>query len=57
MNPMSELAAIIKSDVPIAFLGVSLHKNINAGIIIKPPPEPTNPVKNPTNDPFEKINK
>jgi len=44
IKPIRELRAMIKSDVPIAsFIGILLNIT-RAGIIIKPPPAPTNPV-------------
>lgn len=50
-NPIRELIDIITKEVPMAtFMGI-FRKLTNAGIIIKPPPAPTNPVKNPTTEP------
>lgn len=46
-NPMSELMAIIKREVPAAVLNGKPVKKINAGIIRNPPPAPTNPVRKP----------
>ncbi len=55
-KPVSELIAIIKSDVPAAvFMGRPVN-NTSAGIIKKPPPAPTNPVRNPMSMPSTMIN-
>ncbi len=55
VNPMREFSAMIKSDVPMAsFIGILL-KITNAGIIINPPPAPTNPVIVPTTIPSNMI--
>ena len=48
INPLTELSAIIASEVPIAvFIGI-LSNPTSAGIIINPPPAPISPVNNPT---------
>jgi len=54
-KPISDLAAIIKSDVPMAFFIGSLVKITKAGIIKNPPPAPTIPVRRPTNIPSAAI--
>ena len=55
VNPMREFSAIIKSDVPMAsFIGILLNIT-SAGIIINPPPAPTNPVIVPTTIPSNMI--
>ena len=48
-KPINELIAIILNEVPIDFFIGTLMKKISTGIIINPPPAPTNPVINPTN--------
>ena len=48
VKPTSELSAIMQSGVPMDFLTGTLKKNNKTGTMIKPPPEPTKPVKNPT---------
>ena len=54
-KPISDLAAIIASDVPIASFIGNLLKITKAGIIQKPPPAPTRPVTTPTIAPSIKI--
>lgn len=50
-NPMRDFAAMITSDVPTAsFMGIPARIT-RAGIIRKPPPAPTSPVKIPTRAP------
>lgn len=50
-NPIRELREMMTKEVPMAtFIGI-FKKLTNAGIIIKPPPAPTNPVKIPTTEP------
>ena len=48
---MSELMAIINKEVPTAVLKGRPVRNTNAGIIKKPPPAPTSPVRNPISKP------
>ena len=48
---MRELIAMMQSEVPIAFLKLSLKKNIKTGTMINPPPAPIKPVIKPTNTP------
>lgn len=50
-NPIKDLTAIIRSEVPIAFFIGIFANNTNAGMIKKPPPAPTNPVSKPTRIP------
>lgn len=46
-KPVSELSAIIKSEVPVAvFIGKPVSRT-NAGMMRKPPPAPTKPVSSP----------
>ena len=47
INPLRELRAIIKSEVPVATLRGSLKKNKSVGTIRNPPPAPTKAVKEP----------
>ena len=51
VNPISDFAAIIKSDVPTACFIGSLLSITSAGIIKNPPPAPTRPVSIPTSAP------
>lgn len=50
-NPLSELAEMITSDVPIACLIGSFKKLTSVGIIKNPPPAPTSPVSTPISMP------
>ena len=47
-KPINDFTAIIKSDVPTAFFIGNLANSTKAGMIKKPPPAPTIPVKTPT---------
>ena len=55
-KPMSELAAIISSEVPTASRMGSRANSTRAGMIMKPPPAPTSPVTVPTAAPCAAIN-
>jgi len=54
-KPISDFAAMITKDVPTASFIGNLLRTTKAGIIKKPPPAPTNPVKTPTIPPSNKI--
>lgn len=56
INPISDLIAIMSNEVATAFFIGSLAKSTKAGIIKKPPPAPTIPVKTPTTKPSIIIN-
>ncbi len=51
VNPIKDLMAIIINEVPTAFFMGKPANKTKAGMIKKPPPAPTNPVKAPTNKP------
>ena len=48
---MIDFIKIINNEVPIAVFIFNPAKITNVGIIIKPPPAPTIPVKRPTSEP------
>ena len=54
-KPAKELIEMINSEVPIAFLMDSFKRFTKAGIIKKPPPAPTKPVKKPTANPIKTV--
>lgn len=56
-KPVSELSAIIKSEVPVAvFIGKPVSRT-NAGMMRKPPPAPTKPVSSPIKVPSKTMSK
>lgn len=55
-NPKNEFIEIIANEVPTAIFILRLLSFVNAGIIIKPPPAPTTPVKHPIHKPLTKFN-
>lgn len=54
-NPKNEFIDIIANEVPTATFILRLLSFVNAGIIIKPPPAPTIPVKHPIHKPLTKF--
>ena len=56
-KPINDFTAIIISEVPTASFIGSLDKITNAGIIINPPPAPTNPVSVPSMAPCIKMSR
>ncbi|MNL72974.1 hypothetical protein D3C87_1983740 [compost metagenome] len=56
-KPISELAAITKSEVPIAIFIGSFASITNPGMIRNPPPAPTTPVSIPTTPPSSPISR
>lgn len=55
-KPISELMAMMNRDVPDAVFIGSRVNNTRAGIIRKPPPAPTSPVRKPMSDPSRIVN-
>lgn len=53
-KPITELRAIIQSEVTIAFFIGILPKSTNAGMMRNPPPAPTKPARMPTEVPCKK---
>lgn len=51
MKPIKDLMAMISNEVATAFFMGNLANKTKAGIIKKPPPAPTIPVKTPTTNP------
>ena len=55
VKPINDFAAIINNEVPTAIFIGSLLNITKAGMIKKPPPAPTKPVKTPTTAPSKII--